>query len=173
MICPSSGIICPSSGIICSSLGIICSFSGMKYSPSSFLLPPSSNISPSTFHLPHSTKSPTIPHSSSVSGLGISTDGLTRNCLPQNSATPRTYCTGSPFSRRSIIFSSSVWSSEDNSLTLPQRISVNDIPKRTSSTRRTMALASPASYSDDSLCQRASYVIVGAKIIFFLWSLGV
>ena len=161
----------------------------MRYSPSSFLLPPSSstpsssitppssNISPSTFHLPHSTKSPTksptIPHSSSVSGLGISTDGLTRNCLPQNSATPRTYCTGSPFSRRSIIFSSSVWSSEDNSLTLPQRISVNDIPKRTSSTRRTMALASPASYSDDSLCQRASYVIVGAKIIFFLWSLGV
>ena len=38
--------------------------------------------------------------SSSVSGLGINTPGLTTNRRPKNSASPTTYCTGSPLSNR-------------------------------------------------------------------------
>ena len=80
--------------------------------------------------------------SSAVSGRGMSTPGATWNCRPQKSAVPKTYCTGSAFSSRAVIFSSSVWSFEDNSVTLPQRMSVIDRPKRTSSTQRTIAFAS-------------------------------
>ena len=91
--------------------------------------------------------------SSAVSGLGISTPGSTWKVLPAKSASPRTYCTGSPFCNLLIISSSFLSSSADNSLTLPQIMSVSVIPYFTSSMVRTIACASPASYRVVMDCQ--------------------
>ena len=91
--------------------------------------------------------------SSAVSGLGISTPGSTWKVRPAKSACPSTYCTGSPFCSLVIISSSFLPSSADNSLTLSPIMSVSVIPYFTSSTVRTIACASPASYRGVRDCQ--------------------
>ena len=96
---------------------------------------------------------------SSVSGLGMSTPGATSNSRPANHSEPNTYCTGSDFSNRCMIFSSRVVSSADNCVTLPKQMSVSDMPNRASSTVRTMAWASRSLYMAVSRFHNWLYVM--------------
>ena len=112
-----------------------------------------SSFSPSVIPLFSAASFSIHSQSSAVSGLGISTPGSTWKVLPAKSASPSTYCTGSPFCSLLIISSSFFSSSADNSLTLPQIMSVSVIPYLTSSMVRTIACASPASYRGVRDCQ--------------------
>lgn len=103
--------------------------------------------------------------SPSVSGLGISTAGITSNSRPQKGARPMAYCTGSPCSIRLTTVSRRSASAADNALRPPQRASAHDSPKAVSIIILPTACASRSSaMAARSRLFISWYVISAAKV---------
>ena len=100
----------------------------------------------------------TIWHSSSVSGRGMSTPGLTQKVRSAKTALPVTYCTGAPSSSCRISCSNRPCSSGFRLSSAPPQMSVKVMPKTSKSRRRTMLRASCSSYWGSLLASSVMFI---------------